>query len=366
MTRIRHNGPLKYKYVQTCLIHLDDSGIDHSTSAMTSIKKPSFLEYNIKLMKTICMWPLDSKSYTVNLLNSVYAVTMAISLALVSVGQIVEIFVSPDLSSMASAVDLATLTASGLFKFVYIIIYNHHFQDLVAKIDANYVESASPNSPFRTSKWVKNSKLYSTVYSFSASITLLGFFVTIPILAKHIPFLSSRPLENTQPSSLIDSEEMFSHNFSEYTTSLSAINVTQDLKIERFFPMKCWFPFDVSWSPLYEIVFLWEIYPLMGSGHLYLVSDSFFFMIIYLSCGQMEILKDMIRSLREKYAVLTSENQISIKNRHFSTNGKLDFCCNYLICQQFCFFAKYSNENCYVGTKYYNPLCHSIKLQQKQ
>lgn len=290
---------------------------------MASTKRPSFLEYNIKLMKTICLWPLDTESYSVKLLNSVYTVTLAISLALASVGQIVEIFVSPDLSSMASAVDLATLTASALFKMSYIIIYSNHFQDLVAKIDANYVETDSPDSTFHMSKWLNNSKLFSTIYSMSSIVALLGFFVIIPILASYIPFLTSIPFEISQPDDLVVSGEMLSLPYnSSKSVTLNSLNVTLAAKKEKFFPMKCWFPFDVTWSPLYEIVFLWEIYPLIGSGYLYLVSDSFFFMIIYLSCGQLEILKRSIRNLHGKYIILNSENQISIKNNHISSNGK--------------------------------------------
>lgn len=298
------------------------SSATHIT-AMASTKRPSFLEYNIKLMKTICLWPLDTESYSVKLLNSVYTVTLAISLALASVGQIVEIFVSPDLSSMASAVDLATLTASALFKMSYIIIYSNHFQDLVAKIDDNYVETDSPDSTFRMSKWLNNSKLFTTIYSMSSIVALLGFFVIVPILASYIPFLTSIPFEISQPDDLVVSGEMLSlqYNLSKSVT-LNSLNVNLAAKKERFFPMKCWFPFDVTWSPLYEIVFLWEIYPLIGSGYLYLVSDSFFFMIIYLSCGQLEILKRSIRNLHGKYIILNSENQISIKNRHISSNGK--------------------------------------------
>lgn len=290
---------------------------------MASTKRPSFLEYNIKLMKTICLWPLDTESYSVKLLNSVYTVTLAISLALASVGQMVEIFVSPDLSSMASAVDLATLTASALFKMSYIIIYSNHFQDLVAKIDANYVETDSPDSTFHMFKWLNNSKLFTTIYSMSSIVALLGFFVIVPILASYIPFLTSIPFEISQPDDRAVSGEMVSlpYNLSKSVT-LNSLNVTLAAKKEKFFPMKCWFPFDVTWSPLYEIVFLWEIYPLIGSGYLYLVSDSFFFMIIYLSCGQLEILKRSIRNLHGKYVILNSENRISIKNSHISSNGK--------------------------------------------
>lgn len=287
---------------------------------MASTKRPGFLDYNIKLMRTICLWPLNTESYSVKLLNSVYTVTLAISLALVSVGQIVEIFVSPDLSSMASAVDLATLTASGLFKMSYIIIYSDHFQDLVHKIDANYVETDSPDSAFHMSKWLKNSKLFTTVYSMSSIVALLGFFVIMPILTSYIPFLTIVPFEISQPNDLFDPGDMYPRPYN--VSESIALNVTLATKTDRFFPMKCWFPFDVTWSPLYEIVFLWEIYPLIGSGYLYLVSDSFFFMIIYLSCGQLEILKKSLRNLHGKYIVLHSENQIAIKNSHKTSNGK--------------------------------------------
>lgn len=292
-------------------------------TVMACTKRSSFLEYNIKLMKTICLWPLDTESYSVKLLNSVYTVTLAISLALVSIGQMVEIFVSPDLSSMASAVDLATLTASALFKMSYIIMYSSHFQDLVAKIDANFVETDAPENTFHMSKWLNNSKLFTTVYSMSSIVALLGFFVIIPILASYIPFLTSIPFEISQPDDLHVAGEMLSlpYNLSQSVT-LNSLNVSLAAKTERFFPMKCWFPFDVTWSPLYEIVFLWEIYPLIGSGYLYLVSDSFFFMIIYLSCGQLEILKRSIKNLHGKYMILNSENKISIKNSHISSNGK--------------------------------------------
>ncbi|XP_054275803.1 uncharacterized protein LOC128994966 [Macrosteles quadrilineatus] len=116
------------------------------------------LDYNIRLMRTIGLWPLDRPSRPLLVVNYVYTTLLVVSLVVVSVCQIIEIFVSPNITSMASAVDLATLTASALFKMVYLIYYRQHFQELVDKINSTFVKTDFFCGQFDINDWIKNSK----------------------------------------------------------------------------------------------------------------------------------------------------------------------------------------------------------------
>lgn len=309
-------------------------------------KDGSFLSYNLKLMRTIGLWPLDSNSYMILFMYAIYTALLAISLALVSVGQVVEIFVSPNISSMASAVDLVTLTSSALFKLVYLVVYHNDFRKLVNKIDSTYVESNADDSSFTISNYTKRSKPYINIYVAASAVTLCGFFVIIPYLTTYIPVLEtpvsfgsssqSKKIDtNILSPNVYDLERSQQNSTSSSKYYLSLDNVTDQLSTsdissmpvvkKRKFPFNCWFPFDVAWSPIYELVFLLEIFPLFGSGHLYLVSDSFFFMIIYLTCGQFEILKTSLRNISAKYEALSGNKNKFDPLVVNSSNGKLQF-----------------------------------------
>ncbi|XP_054275779.1 odorant receptor 43a-like [Macrosteles quadrilineatus] len=234
------------------------------------------LDYNIRLMRTIGLWPLDRPSKPLLVVNYVYTTLLVSSLAVVSVCQIVEIFFSPNIAAMASAIDLATLTASALFKMIYIQYYHHHFQRLVDKVDATFVERDSFDGSFCIFNWVKYSKIVIIAY-----VTLGG--PTLFVVGAIFPYIIPQ-------------------HFQRYQTDVEDYKYLAHPYRKRMFPFNCWFPFDVTWSPLYEIVYVFETLSLVASGQIYLVSDSLFFMIIYLVCGQLELMKRSYKSMEDNVA----------------------------------------------------------------
>ncbi|KAG8264143.1 hypothetical protein J6590_017161 [Homalodisca vitripennis] len=283
-----------------------------------------FLLYNLKLMRTICLWPLETKSAKVLYLNTIYTAFIIVSHALVSIGQTIEIFISPNISSMASVVDLATLTGSALFKMVYMIWYRADFQKLVDKIDSSFVESDSPADTVRMSDWLKNYKIIINVYVAMAMVALMPVGFT-PYLSSNYSFLDNfliikgmQPgvLENKGFNTTLLPPRYSPRELSSNMTLIGIVNQDFEEKLisskplkSRKFPFNCWFPYDLTWSPMYEIIYLIELVPVFGCGYIYIVSDAFFFMVIYLVCGQLEILKASLRGLHDKQTSLTARKE---------------------------------------------------------
>lgn len=277
----------------------------------------SFLCYNIDLLKIVCLWPLETKSNLTLTFSILYIMFLSLTFAILSVGQIIEMFVSPDISSMASVVDLMTLTTSALFKMRYMIRYHHLYRDLVIKIDSTFVRSDFTGKTDHMSKWLKHTKFYVNIYVLLVPLVALPLFSGVP----YFSFFDSPQSNKTNRQQKVNLFIDYSFNqihlneskYSEYNVSclndLSTYEVSAGTTFKkRKFIFKCWFPIDLTWSPMYEVVFLWEMLAFLSSAQVYLIGDTFFYMIIYLVCCQLEILKVNLNLFIETVASAAENN----------------------------------------------------------
>lgn len=297
--------------------------------------KLSYLSYNFELMKTVGLWPLNTDSSHKKHFYNLYKVALAISLLTVSVLQVVQIIISPNIAFMASAIDLATLTSAALFRMVYFIVYNEDFKVLIGKVNGLLVEeNRFPISQPFMSVWMRKSNVLSTIFIASISIVFCVFFIFLPYLAIYFPSMHSPLLNRTLEFQNKSAQQGFLNDgnrsnirqldaiyFETHSSARSTVkHLTTNMGLdyeddvlkslhssvkmnyeERHFPLNCWFPYDVTQSPAYEVVLFLEIFPLIGSGHLYLVCDTFFFTLIYLMCGYLEVLKSTIINVNKHF-----------------------------------------------------------------
>lgn len=308
--------------------------------------KFSYLSYNIKLLKTVGLWPLSTDSTSEKHLFNLYKTILAISLLIVSVLQVIQICISPNVTSMASAIDLATLTSAALFRMCYFNVYIEDFDVLVRKVNSLLVdENRFSISQNIKSAWLENSKMLSIVYISSVWIVFCIFFVILPYLSFYFPALhspgnqalsvsrnednrSDRPQFESAyfktPSGVrpiaknLSDKKQLNYDNNVYKQSYSPLKENYET---RRFPLNCWFPCDVSRSPIYEVVFCLEIFALIGSGHLYLVCDTFFFTIIYLMCGYLEVLKSTFKSI-DKHSIVAKTSSTSQRGHCVPWEGK--------------------------------------------
>lgn len=77
------------------------------------------------------------------------------------------------------------------------------------------------------------------------------------------------------------------------------------------FPSRVIYPFEAKQPGIYQAVFIFQGIAIFFSGSMILVTDMMFITLCLLLCGQFEILKDMLRNMRE-ISILKIQSQ----NRH--------------------------------------------------
>lgn len=295
-----------------------------------SIKPNSYALFQLRCMQSLGLWPLDTKNQFKLLCFYLYSLTFIILIAIASMTQIIQICFVPNLEEMSSTVDTATLNISALYKILYYIIYHNHFKSLIRTVDTYFIEHAIWDKKFKMSEYLKNSKRYTQVYIASAACVMIfwffapiidmNFFATKntmqgeglrlneTILLNNHKFNKSIETENTGTYKIIYENKTKINIYKDYISisdktheefeynQNSGIDLTNK---HRRFPLNCWFPFNIKWSPLYEIIYVLEMSSLTFASLAYIITDSFFFMIIYMVCGQLEIIKISFSSMRK-------------------------------------------------------------------
>lgn len=261
---------------------------------------------------------------------------MIAALTWISFSQIVQICVVANLEERSSAIDIATMTTSGLYKMVFYIVRQKDFQKLIDKMNIAFIEESSDKS-LKMRKWLRYANSL-TIFHITSAMCILSFWVFSPIINKHIldnsrttvqsevdhegilnssgsptlfftqsnvpgrdqSYIKSLPDKNHGQFILGSHGKSIKHN---NATSIkmyegTTVLLEEDKKRLLNFLLNCWYPFDVTKSPVYEIAYFLEFITLFGSAHVYMVSDCFFFTLIYIVCGQLEILKVSLKNLR--------------------------------------------------------------------
>lgn len=224
-----------------------------------------YCNFQISLLKIIGIWPSDGKCLLVHLLQKFVLYVQMATLLLISVALTLGAFFSDDLKNVSSSVDMVTLTLSATYKLWFISSHIRRFQQLIHFVDHKF-RAAISNRSGRISvrERSKNCSLYTALLCSSGAFVMLLYSI-VPVL--------------------------------ENEAHIKSCNSTEQLFRQIRFPVLTWIPFDVYWSPVYEILYATHSFALFAAANVYLVSDSFFFMMIYQIYLQMKMLKEMLENV---------------------------------------------------------------------
>lgn len=255
--------------------------------------KKKYFSFQILLLKQTGIWPADRKSILLHLLQKFVLYFQMVTLFLISLALTLGAFFSEDLKNVSSSVDMVTLTLSALYKAWFVNTHIHQFQQLIEFMNEKFKASIrNPNGDIiSVEERTKNCSLYTFLLCFSGAFVMLVYSI--------VPVLENEAFIKTSNST----EEMF-----------------RQIK----FPLLTWIPFDVYWSPMYEFSYFIHSFALFSSAQIYLINDSFFFMMIYQISIQMKMLKEMLLNLGNGKFDYMNEN-LEILPSNEMTAGKRKF-----------------------------------------
>lgn len=307
-----------------------------------SVEPNSYVFFQLRCLQLLGLWPLDTTNHCKLLCYYLYRMLVIIIIAVVSISQIIQIGFVPTIEEMSSTVDTATLNTAGLYMILYYIIYHEHFKSLIRRFDSKFVEHSIWDRKFKMTDYLRNVKFYTLFYIVSTWIALI-IWTVVPLIDKNVfpTHITNTTPENglylngtknvlNKPScnNILEIVEKFNYTNvitkNKYVGNTLVGNQTQtnvsncntiinketfisetdlDNSLEliegnRKFPVNSWFPFDTQSSPIYETIFILEISDLTFISISYILTDSFFFFMIYLVCGQLEIIKISLQAMR--------------------------------------------------------------------
>lgn len=222
-------------------------------------REDSFLKDQISLLQVTLMWPTYSRSRFKSLIAHVYFFLVCASLAMCTVGLFMKTMISDDLVERSEAIDIFTLTASGLYKIVY-FNYNHKTLQEIADYADDVFLKDTPFGQEKVSmiKWMRWTGPLSIAHCLAAfcAITFWGICPILNVL------FGVTPLE------------------------------------EMTLPMNVWYPYDYNQTLKFVPLYLVHYFGLIASTHSYMATDGFFFSLIHFSSGQMGILKTSLRQIK--------------------------------------------------------------------
>ncbi|KAJ8929128.1 hypothetical protein NQ314_018213 [Rhamnusium bicolor] len=79
-------------------------------------------------------------------------------------------------------------------------------------------------------------------------------------------------------------------------------------KGDIFLPLARWFPFDTSYSPAFEIAYIYQVFGSMLNGLTNITMDTFMSGLIMVVCAQLNILNDSLKNMRKNAEIELSDN----------------------------------------------------------
>nr|QQP19743.1 olfactory receptor 48 [Tropidothorax elegans] len=234
------------------------------------LRKDSVVYLQITLLKLVSMWPIRAVTFFGKLSVHLYAYFTCITLVVSSVVLLLKAVKTTDLVDRSEAIDIFTLTLSAFFKLVFFIVNHNDFKLLVDFMDLQF-----PKRPLYGKEsltiydWMKWGPLLTIIHS------CLGFFC--------ITFWGLTPILNVFLGS----------------TSFS------DMPL----PMNVWYPFDYNHGFQYFALYLFHLFGLISSAHVYMACDGFLFSLVHFANGQVEILKASLRGIEN----VTTNGLISLE-----------------------------------------------------
>ncbi|XP_008482312.1 odorant receptor 85b-like [Diaphorina citri] len=235
-------------------------------SQPSKVQKNQYMAFNILLLKTCFIWPLDCQNRLVLLIYRLMTWSTCFVLAFVSIGQLLKICVSLDLQELSSTVDVFTMTASALYKMVFLMYNMETLLRIVQVVHTQFEEYPIRGiHKFTMSSHIGPCSLYSSLYVLAG---IISSFVW-----------NFAPLFFSPMCPIIDP-----------TAPLT-------IKNRKVMPINIWLPINIAESPAYEIIFALESYTFSMSTLLYLSIDAFFFYLIHVISGQLKLVDASFKSL---------------------------------------------------------------------
>lgn len=222
------------------------------------VKKVSLVHTQIKLLKLVCMWPINTNNFIQRAAYHLLCWFSGTSLLVSSVVLLLKAFKTNDLVDRSEAIDIFTLTLSALFKMVFFLKNHSAFKSLVDELEYQF-----PIRPFfgKDHMTIRHWMRYAAplaVLHFTLGFLIISFWGLCPILNVFLGF-----------------------------TSFS------DMPL----PMNVWYPFDYNHGFQYFVLYVFHFHGLIVSALVYMACDGFLFSLVHLSSGQIELLKASLRGL---------------------------------------------------------------------
>lgn len=242
------------------------------------VKKNSLLHLQIKLLKLVFMWPINTCNFIQRVAYYLFFWFSGLALLVSSIVLLLKAFKTNDLVDRSEAIDIFTLTLSAFFKMVFFVKNHSAFKSLVDEVEYKY-----PLRPFfgkddvTISHWMRYATPLGIIHYIGGFVTVT-FWGMCPILNVFLGF-----------------------------TSFS------DMPL----PMNVWYPFDYSHGFRYFFLYAFHLHGLMMSGLVYMACDVFLFSLVHLSSGQIELLKASLRGIEDNQIngmILLMLREISVSN----------------------------------------------------
>ncbi|CAH1712457.1 odorant receptor 10a-like [Aphis gossypii] len=223
--------------------------------------------------------PSDSTKWTRRVFNF-YRSIIFIILTLFTTLMTVQMFVTTELTILARTIDIWTMFFSGLYKWIYMTVFNWEFAHLkfaLAQLQTQGSKAYGRSADVFTADYLKQTKKISYWYLFSGFVA--GFFIIV--------------------SPLLTYSKGDRSNFQYYNDPKS-------------YPLSCWMPFTLNENWMFLTIFVCHSIALFLIVLVYLGIDTYFFGAIYAVGGQIELLNT---SLNNNENTLAQFENVSCTNQ---------------------------------------------------
>lgn len=134
------------------------------------------LSSSIRLCRLLGLFPPETGTKFVTTAYRAYQMVIFVIVGIVSTSMTIQLYVSPDMKTMARTIDLWTMCWSGLYKWAYIVVYVNEFQMFHRILDGVHTQATVVYGPCAqqfTVKQLKGLRMISNLYALS------GLFLAI-------------------------------------------------------------------------------------------------------------------------------------------------------------------------------------------
>jgi hypothetical protein len=273
-----------------------------------------YLALHINLLETAGMWPV--RKFSKSWLNYVASFCLFISIScqvlvlLSEQGYLIQPSSNP--LETVSYIGTACLRIEAISKLLYMLIIRKKIERLLESLELCFKLSTRDEMPYNN----ENVKSIMTIWSRGAKFVALGWTglcVFAGIQWALVPFGINKDLTVAAQN---EDDQRLGNLIANSSTDLHPETFTV-----RVLPLRGWFPFNVTASPAYEVVFLIQGTGLITSALAVGVFDQFYCAMLLLFCGQFECLKMALRNITSKNSRSDRQN-ISMTGSEITLHGE--------------------------------------------